>query len=285
VEARAEGKREGLAAASQELIDRETRVLEEEQRLGALAADLGEREDAAGKKEIANQARSAELDDRTRKAKALEAGIEAFAIGDLVAATINAAGTRRLEYKDGAARERWHEKIVPAFNEVWRFVTDALARFAKREKERGAELDKREAALALAEADGAAIEAFLSGDLQATTSANGAQTFSFTSAEADSRWREKIRGAGMKAWAFARRAGEQAEAVAALAAKLEKLIEPIKEVRDTYDTATALARKAMVSNPVTAAGVAAGNDPVVQDAEAALALQRDFVAQRQAMGR
>lgn len=284
-DARAEGKREGLAAASHELLSREAQVVEEERRLGALAAGLNDREKAAVENELASNALLADLGQRDRKAKALEAGMEAFAVGDLIAATTNAAGARILEYKDRDARERWHERILPAFREVWRFVTEALARLAKREKERAAELDKREAALASAEAGRAAIEGFLAGDLKATMAADGAKTFTFTSAEADKRWREKIRGAGIKAWDFVRRAGEESEAVERLAAKLEKLIEPINEVRTDYEAASELARQAMSLNPVTAAALASVNNPMVQEAEAALASQRHFRASRPGAGR
>jgi hypothetical protein len=282
--ARAEGKREGLAAAKQELLDREIAVKGNEQRIKDHTANLERRESAFATVKQSNDVRAAELDERAKKIEAIEFGIEAFAVGDIVRAATNDRGARILHYKDQAARERWHEKIRPAFKEVWTFVRASLERLIKREKEFEAGFQRREAALAAAEADQAIIEGVLSGELTVGANRDGQRAFIFGNVESQKLWRPRIEAAGEKTLAFVNHVGNRLRQVDAQVTRLEKLLEPIKKLRKDYDSANEIARQAMMANSATAARLAAAHNPAIEDAEAEIALHQAFLSRQRGIG-
>jgi len=114
-----------LAAARSERSKAEADLQEATQELQRQRANIDERKaKVVGLEMIAGEA--------AVKARALEIGIEAWAAGDIVEAKRTEDGGRMFVWRDETTKYRLKALILPALDEVWRFVAAATSRMAAR---------------------------------------------------------------------------------------------------------------------------------------------------------
>ena len=104
-------------AREQELAGRENALTAKE------AALLKRERDLTGREQALQEAEAQQM--------AVKAGTRAWASGELVGARLDDEGQKHLLYRDVAARDRWQDQILAAFDDVWEYVREQGRRILK----------------------------------------------------------------------------------------------------------------------------------------------------------